>query len=261
MNLTNVPKIQAQNLTKKFGDKVVLENLNLSVQKGETQVIIGGSGSGKSVLLKCILGLLTPTDGCILIDGERTTHLKRKERYELMKKFGVLFQSGALFDSLSVWENVAFGLLQQNVKRKEAREIAINKLALVGLKPEVTDKNPNDLSGGMRKRVGLARAICLEPEIIFYDEPTTGLDPITTDVINDLILKLQEELNVTSLVITHDMRSAFKIADTISMLYHGRFIAKGTPEEIQNSEEPHVKQFINGSSDGPIKMTVSRNLG
>lgn len=248
--------LEVKGITKSFGDKHVLKGIDLYAPKGESLVIIGGSGSGKSVLLKCMLGLLEPDQGQVLIDGEDTTHLKEKQRYQLMKKFGMLFQNSALFDSQLVWENVGFGLIQNGVRRKDVKEIAIDKLAQVGLKPEVADQLPSELSGGMKKRVALARAICLEPEIIFYDEPTTGLDPITTDVINELILKLKEELNITSVTITHDMTSAYKIADKIAMLYQGEILTEGTVKEIKNSDNPYVYQFINGLAEGPIKMKV-----
>ena len=252
-------KIELRNVCKSFGDKQVLKGITADIKEGETFVIIGGSGSGKSVLLKCILGLLNPTEGTIRIDGEDTTEFNNKQRMQLMTKFGMLFQSGALFDSMTIWENVAFGLLQNGESPRRAKETAISKLGLVGLEPRVADLNPSELSGGMRKRAGLARAICMDPEIVFYDEPTTGLDPITSDVINDLILKLQKELGVTSIMITHNMKSAFKVASSMHFLYQGKFIAHGTPEEIQTSDNPYVVQFINGRADGPIKMAVTKD--
>lgn len=248
--------LEIRNLTKGFGGRQVLKGINLSVPKGDSTVIIGGSGSGKSVLLKCILGLLEPDDGQVLVDGQDTTHLDEKTRYKLMTRFGMLFQNGALFDSLSVWENVAFGLIREGTSESKAHKIAVEKLAMVGLAAHVADQAPSELSGGMKKRVALARAICQEPEIIFYDEPTTGLDPITSDVINELILKLKRELGVTSVTITHDMTSAYKIADHISMLFEGQMIAYGTVPEIQKSDNPYVQQFIHGRADGPIKMAV-----
>lgn len=248
-------KIELKGVSKAFGPKVVLRNASLKIERGHTQVILGGSGSGKSVLLKCVLGLIPADEGQILVDGTDVTKLKTTERTEMMKKFGMLFQSGALFDSMSIWENVAFVLLQQGMKAKQAKEIAINKLRMVGLKPEVAMLNPAELSGGMRKRAALARAICHEPEIIFYDEPTTGLDPITADVINDLIIKLQKELKCTSVVITHDMHSAFKVADQMAFLYQGKFIAEGTPKEFRNSDNAYVEQFVEGRADGPIQVT------
>lgn len=251
-----VTTLNFQNVHKAFGPKKVLNGVNLKVEKGSTHVVLGGSGSGKSVLLKCLLGLLPMDDGRIMVDGEDITLLKPADQMALMRKFGMLFQAGALFDSMTVWENVAFVLLNDGMKRKDAKERAIAKLAQVGLKPETADMNPADLSGGMRKRAALARAICHEPQIILYDEPTTGLDPITSDVINDLILKLQNDLRVTSVVITHDMHTAFKVADTLSFLYNGQFIAEGTPKDFKDSKNPYVKQFVDGSSQGPIKVTV-----
>jgi len=250
----STPKLELRNVQKSFGTKQVLENVNINIAKGESFVIIGGSGSGKSVLLKCLLGLLQPSGGKVLVDGVDTTRLNEHQRMQFMQKIGMLFQSGALFDSLSVWENVGFGLTQQGVKPNKVRQTAIDKLALVGLEPRVADQKPSELSGGMRKRVGLARAICLEPEIILYDEPTTGLDPITSDVINDLILHLKEQLGVTSVTITHNMKSAFKIADRIGMLYLGKMIATGSVKEIQTSDNPYVVQFVNGHAHGPIKV-------
>lgn len=248
--------LQMKDVTKSFGSKHVLRGVNLDVKRGESLVVIGGSGSGKSVFLKCILGLLEPDGGSITIDGQDTTHLPQNKRYELMKKFGMLFQNGALFDSMTIWENVAFGLLRDGIKAKPAKEKAIEKLAQVGLEPYVADQLPAELSGGMRKRVALARAICTEPEIVFYDEPTTGLDPIMTDVINELIIKLQKELGITSITITHDMKSAYKVGDNIAMLYNGQIIFEDDAKAIQSSDNPFVQQFINGSAEGPIKMAV-----
>jgi phospholipid/cholesterol/gamma-HCH transport system ATP-binding protein len=193
--------------------------------------------------------------GEIFVDGAPVSKLHGAERMELMAKFGMLFQGAALFDSMNIWENVAFVLLQQGMRRAQAKEIALEKLRMVGLKPEVAEQNPADLSGGMRKRAGLARAICHNPEIIFYDEPTTGLDPITADVINDLIIKLQAELKCTSVVITHDMASAFKVADRMAFLYDGQFVAEGTADEFKTTKDPMVKQFVEGRADGPIQVT------
>ncbi len=245
-------KLELKNVTKAFGSKQVLRGVSLAVQTGNTHVILGGSGSGKSVLLRTILGLTHADSGTILLDGKDVTHVREAQRMELMRKFGMLFQAGALFDSMSVWENVSFSLLQDGRSAKEAKDVAVSKLKMVGLKPDVALQNPAELSGGMRKRVALARAICHNPEIIFYDEPTTGLDPITADVINDLILKLQKELKCTSVVITHDMHSAFKVADRMSFLYQGKFIAEGTANEFKNSNNPYVNQFVEGRADGPI---------
>lgn len=248
--------IELRNVTKSFGKKEVLRGASLKIEKGITQVILGGSGSGKSVLLRCILGLVEIDGGNISVAGKDVGRASEAELLERMNMFGMLFQGGALFDSMSVWENVAFVLLQRKMDRDEARTIAIKKLAMVGLKADVADLNPAELSGGMRKRVALARAICHDPHIIFYDEPTTGLDPITADVINDLIIKLQKELKCTSVVITHDMHSAFKVADTMAFLYQGKFIAEGTPKEFRNSDNPYVRQFVEGNAEGPIKVTV-----
>ena len=224
MNLTDqaTPKIRIRGLHKAFGDKVVLDGLDLDIGVGESVVVIGGSGTGKSVLLKCILGLLHPEAGSIEVDGEEVVGLRGQERDRVLRKFGMLFQNAALFDSLPVWENVAFGLIEgARMARAEAQEIAFDKLAAVGLGPDVSQLSPAELSGGMRKRVGLARAIATEPEVIFFDEPTTGLDPIMGDVINDLIIKCVHELGATALSITHDMASARKIADRIAMLHDG----------------------------------------
>lgn len=248
--------IDIRNVSKSFGRKEVLRGASLTIEKGITQVILGGSGSGKSVLLRCILGLVDVDGGSISVAGTDVSHGTEAERLARMSMFGMLFQAGALFDSMSVWENVAFVLLQRKMDRGEAKEIAIKKLAMVGLKADVADLNPAELSGGMRKRVALARAICHDPQIIFYDEPTTGLDPITADVINDLIIKLQKELKCTSVVITHDMHSAFKVADTMAFLYQGKFIAEGSPKEFKNSANPYVRQFVEGNAEGPIKVTV-----
>lgn len=248
-------KIELRNVKKSFGSKHILRGASLKIERGMTQVILGGSGTGKSVLLKCMLGLEEIDDGEILVDDKDISHLKGRARMEMMAQFGMLFQGAALFDSMKVWENVAFVLLQEGMKRTEARDIAIEKLRMVGLKPEVAEQNPADLSGGMKKRAGLARAVCHNPEIIFYDEPTTGLDPITADVINDLIIKLQKELKCTSVMITHDMPSAFKCADRMAFLFDGRFAAEGTPREFRASRNPMVRQFIEGRADGPIEVT------
>ena len=252
-----VPKISVQGLRKSFGRKQVLDGLDLDCVSGESLVVIGGSGTGKSVLVKCILGLLNPEAGSIRIDGAETVGLPHAAREQLMQKFGMLFQGSALFDSLNVWENVAFGLVQgRGMERAAAREIALTKLAAVGLGPEVSLLRTAELSGGMQKRVALARAIAAEPEIVFFDEPTTGLDPIMADVINDLILKCVREVGTTAVSITHDMVSARKIADRIAMLYQGRIVWHGPTAEIDHSGNPYVDQFIHGRADGPIKMQV-----
>ena len=257
--MSQQPKIKISGLHKAFGEKKVLNSLDLEIGVGESLVVIGGSGTGKSVLLKSILGLLRPEKGSILIDGEESVNCSARKRQSLMKKFGMLFQGGALFDSLSVWENVAFALIQsRGVNRTEAKKIALDKLAQVGLTPQVGDLSPAELSGGMQKRVGLARAIAVQPEIIFFDEPTTGLDPIMGDVINDLIIKSVRELGATALSITHDMASARKIADRIAMIHEGRIIWAGPVAEIDRSGNPYVDQFIHGRAEGPIKMAVRR---
>jgi phospholipid/cholesterol/gamma-HCH transport system ATP-binding protein len=246
------PMIEITNLHKSFGTLPVLRGVNLTVEKGESMTVIGGSGSGKSVLIKHIIGLLFPDKGEVKVAGQVLNNLDDRQLNELRKKFGMLFQGAALFDSLTVWENVGFGLKQHTkLSDKEIRAIATEKLALVGLK-NVEDKMPVDLSGGMRKRVGLARAIAMDAEIILYDEPTTGLDPITADSINDLIVDLRKKLGVTSVAITHDMHSAYKISDRIAMLYKGEIQEIGTPDQIKGTANPIVKQFITGSAVGPI---------
>ncbi|MBT3535974.1 MAG: ATP-binding cassette domain-containing protein [Rhodospirillaceae bacterium] len=253
----NQLKIDIRDLRKAFGRKVVLDGLNLELRAGESLVVIGGSGTGKSVLLKNILGLLEPETGSIKIDGVDIVGLPWRRREEVLRKFGMLFQNAALFDSLLVWENVAFGLIQgQGMDRQAAREVAMENLADVGLTPSVANLSPAELSGGMRKRVGLARAIATKPEILFFDEPTTGLDPIMGDVINNLIVKCVRELGATALSITHDMASARKIADRIAMIYQGKIIWIGPAADIDHSDNDYVDQFINGRADGPIQMDV-----
>lgn len=251
------PKIELQGVVKSFGDKHVLRGIDLSIAPQESMVVIGGSGTGKSVLLKSILSILSPDKGSIKIDGQETVGIRGSKRDEHLAKFGMLFQGGALFDSLPVWQNVAFKLLQaQHMPRKQAKDKAIETLASVGLSADVGELSPSELSGGMQKRVGLARAIISNPEIVFFDEPTTGLDPIMADVINDLIVKCVKERGITALSITHDMASARKIADRIAMLHEGRIIWQGNRAEIDNSDNPYVDQFIHGRAEGPIKMQV-----
>jgi phospholipid/cholesterol/gamma-HCH transport system ATP-binding protein len=251
------PKVELRGVKKRFGPKIVLDGVNLSIGKGESLVVIGGSGTGKSVMIKSVLGILRPEAGQIFVDGEEVTHLSGRGRDEYLKKFAMLFQGAALFDSLSVWENVAFGLVQgRGMNRNDAREIAIDKLGKVGLGPDVAKLYPSELSGGMQKRVGLARAIASDPEIIFFDEPTTGLDPIMADVINDLIVSTVKDLGVTALSITHDMVSARKISDRIAMLYKGKIIWDGPTDRIDETGNEYVDQFINGRAEGPIKMEV-----
>ena len=251
------PKIALVGVEKSFGRKRVLDGIDLAVAAGESLVIIGGSGTGKSVLIKCILGLMRPEAGSIRIDGEETVRLRRAGRERLMGKFGMLFQGSALFDSLSIWENVAFGLVQgRGMQRDEARDIALKKLAAVGLAEEVAMLSPAELSGGMQKRVALARAIAAEPEIVFFDEPTTGLDPIMADVINRLIVSSVRELGATTVSITHDMTSARRIADRIAMLHKGRIVWQGPASEIDHTDNPFVDQFVHGRAEGPIQMEV-----
>jgi len=251
------PKIQLIGVKKRFGPKVVLDGVDLTIDKQSSVVIIGGSGTGKSVTIKSILGILRPDEGTILVDGEDVTHINGAARDKVMRQFGMLFQGSALFDSLPVWENVAFGLIQgRGVPRAKARDIAIQKLAKVGLTEDVAFLSPAELSGGMQKRVGLARAIAANPEIIFFDEPTTGLDPIMADIINDLIIYTVKDVGATALSITHDMVSARKISDRIAMLYGGKIIWQGPTKDIDHSGNPYVEQFIHGRAEGPIKMAV-----
>jgi phospholipid/cholesterol/gamma-HCH transport system ATP-binding protein len=244
--------IEIINICKSFNGHKVLDNLNLNIRTGETTVIIGRSGCGKSVLLKHIIGLMRPEHGQIIIDGKDVTRMDEKELSALRLKFGMLFQGAALFDSMSVYENVGFNLIEHtNASEEEIGKAVRESLVLVGLKG-IEDKKPAELSGGMRKRVGLARAICMRPHIMLYDEPTTGIDPIMGDSINDLIVELHNKLKVTGIAVTHDMTSAYKIADRIAMLYNGKIIANGTPDEIKNTKDPIVRQFITGASKGPI---------
>ena len=253
------PKISLRGVTKAFGPKQVLRGIDLDVGARESVVVIGGSGSGKSVLLKCILGLMRPDAGSIRIDGEETTGFTNSNRARVMRKFGMLFQGGALFDSLRVWENVAFGPIQSDgMEPAKAREVAIAKLGNVGLGPEIGELYPSELSGGMQKRVALARAIAREPEIIFFDEPTTGLDPIMADVINELIVKCVSDLGATAVSITHDMASARKIGHRIGMLFDGKLIWQGPVDEIDRTNNAYVDQFIHGRAEGPIQMQVRK---
>lgn len=249
--------IKVQGVEKAFGANRVLRGVDLEIADGETLTIMGGSGTGKSVLLKNIVGLIKPDKGRIFVDDKEISKLEGNELFDVQKKFGYLFQGGALFDSLTVGENIAFGLnnLRHDLYAK-ADAVISEKLQLVGLKPEIASLKPAELSGGMKKRVALARAIAYEPQYILYDEPTTGLDPIMSDVINELIIGLQKKLGVTSIVVTHDMNSAYKISTRMAMLYHGKIVAVGTPDQIRGTKDPLVKQFITGSSVGPIQMQV-----
>jgi len=236
--------IRIENLHKSFEDKRVLRGVNLEINDGEVMVILGSSGCGKSVLLKHIIGLFTPDDGKVIVDGAEISSLSKRALYDIRQKFGMLFQSAALFDSMTVYENVSLNLTEHSRMREaEKREVVKDKLELVGLEG-TEEMYPSELSGGMRKRVGLARAICMEPEIVLYDEPTTGLDPIIADNINDLIMRLQQRLNITSVVVTHDMRSAFMIADRMAMLSEGVIRFVGTSKEIEESEDPEVREFL-----------------
>ena len=256
-NKIKVPKIKVRGLTKAFGPKVVLDGLDIEVAAGESLVVIGGSGTGKSVLIKNIIGLMEADSGSIMVDGEEVTTMSANERKQTMHKFGMLFQGAALFDSLPVWENVAFGLIQvDKVSRHDARDMAVDTLARVGLPAEVAALMPSELSGGMQKRVSLARAIATQPDIIFFDEPTTGLDPIMGSVIDNLIVESVRGLGATALSITHDMASARRIADRVAMIYGGKIIWTGPVAEIDNCDNAFVDQFVHGRADGPITMQV-----
>lgn len=244
--------IKVSDLYRNFEDNSVLQGVNLNIYEGETLVIIGGSGSGKSVLLKHLIGLLKPEKGEVEVEGIKMSSVKQKDLFRIRRKFGMLFQGAALFDSLTVWENVGLGLIEhENMKKKEILPIVKEKLAMVGMSG-IEELKPAELSGGMKKRVGLARAIAMNPEIILYDEPTTGLDPIMSDVINKLIRKLQKTLNVTSIVVTHDMKSAYHVGDRMAMLYEGKIIFDGSIENIKTSENPFIRDFIEGKSEEEI---------
>ena len=250
--------IDARGVKKAYGPRPILRGVDLVVQDGETLVIIGGSGCGKSTFLKCAIGLVRPDEGSITVDGMDITKLvSDSDIANYRRKFGYLFQEAALFDSMSVWENITFGLryLRPEIPEEKYRAIATEKLALVGMK-DVEDFKPSELSGGMKKRCALARAIAAEPSYILYDEPTTGLDPIMSDVISDLIIDLQKKLKVTSIVVTHDMKSAYKIASRIAMLHEGLVRAVAHPEVIRVSNDPYIRQFVDGKSEGPIKMKL-----
>jgi len=255
--MSDTAKISLRDVHKSFGPKKVLQSVNLDVGPGESVAIIGGSGTGKSVTLKCVLGLLVPEQGSIKVNGTEMVGASRSTREDMLAHTGMLFQGAALFDSLSVWENVAFGLIEgRGMKRKQARDIAIARLADVGLGSEVANMSPASLSGGMQKRVGLARAIATEPEILFFDEPTTGIDPIMGDVINDLIVKCTRELGACAMTITHDMASARKIADRVAMLYQGKIIWDGPVSEIDKADNPYLQQFVSGDIEGPLDLDL-----
>jgi phospholipid/cholesterol/gamma-HCH transport system ATP-binding protein len=244
--------IEIKDVYKSFRDNHVLRGVDLTINKGETIVILGRSGCGKSVLLKLIMGLLKPDAGKIFISGDEITFWNDDQLNKLRQRFGMLFQASALFDSMTVDENVGLGLREHTkLSEEEIQQRVTEKLKMVGLS-EVEQQKPAELSGGMKKRVGLARAIAMDPEYVLYDEPTTGLDPIMADVINDLIIRLRNTLSITSIAVTHDIVSAYKIADRIAMLYEGKIIFVGTPEEVKNTNDPVVRQFIEGSAEGPI---------
>ncbi|MBM3255517.1 MAG: ABC transporter ATP-binding protein [Candidatus Omnitrophica bacterium] len=248
--------IEIKNVTKSFAGRKVLDGASLIIPDGMTYVIIGRSGCGKSVLLKHIEGILKPESGEVIVNGHNISKISENELNELRMKIGFVFQGGALFDSLTVGENVGFGLIEHDhIGNQELLERVEESLSMVGLSG-IVNVMPSELSGGMKKRVSLARALCINPQIILYDEPTTGVDPITADSINELIKSLHDKLSVISIVVTHDMKSAYKIADRIAMLYRGKIIAEGTPEQIQQSNHPVVHQFINGLAQGPITETV-----
>lgn len=246
--------IEFRNVHKSFGPQKVLDDVSLEIPKGQTTVIIGPSGTGKSVYIKLLVGLLKPDQGEIFVAGQEITRLPERELYEVRKKFGMLFQDGALFDSMTVEENIAFPLRRHTHKKdREIREIVNHKLAQVGL-PHAGHKFPGELSGGMRKRVGIARALALDPEVVLFDEPNSGLDPVMSDAIDKLILRLQHELGTTFVVISHDLDGTWQIADRIAMLYKSKLIACGTKDEIKNSDNPVLKQFFSRSSEGPIQV-------
>ncbi|MBX2831578.1 MAG: ATP-binding cassette domain-containing protein [Rhodospirillales bacterium] len=255
--MSNPAKISLRNVHKGFGPKKVLQGVDLEVAPGESVAIIGGSGTGKSVTLKCVLGLLSPDQGSITVDGVEMIGASPSDRDAMLAKTGMLFQGAALFDSLTVWENVAFGLIEgRGMKPRMARDLAIARLSDVGLGAEVANMSPSSLSGGMQKRVGLARAIATEPEILFFDEPTTGIDPIMGDVINDLIVKCTRELGASAMTITHDMASARKIADRVAMLYKGKIIWDGPVADIDQADNPYLQQFVAGDIEGPLDLDL-----
>ena len=259
MNPTTEPVVEVTNLFRKFGDRTVIDNLSFTIHRGETLVIMGGSGCGKSTLLRHIIGVMKPTAGSVKIFGQEITTMNDVEIAEIRRRFGMLFQSGALLASLTVGENVALPLLQHtDLSADEVEETVTGKLQMVGLNG-FNNLKPAEISGGMKKRVGLARALALDPELLFSDEPTSGLDPIMTAVVDQLTLKLTHGEHMTAVVVTHDMTSAFRIATRMIMLGHGSIVAQGTPDEIRNSANPEVQQFIHGEADGPIPLNLSQD--
>ncbi len=250
----NQLKIKIRGITKFFGDNLILDSLDMDVQEGKALVILGSSGTGKSVLIKSIIGIIKPDSGSIVIDGLEMNNISDNRRFEIMKNMGFLFQGGALFDSFTVEENITFFAKKlYNLSAKDAKNLASSKLNDVGLSPKILDLYPAELSGGMQKRVSLARAIATNPKIIFFDEPTTGLDPIMTNVINELIIKAQKDLNATTITITHDINSAYKIADIIAFMHDGKINWLGTKDEISATSNPYIRQFVAGSIHGPIQ--------
>ncbi len=247
-------KIKIDKLSKKLRDKIVLDRINLDIARGEILCIIGKSGSGKSVLLKHLIGIFQPDSGEIYVDGEKYTGADHKSRLKIESKFGILFQGAALFDSMNIFDNIAFGLRRRRFPEKDVNRIVTHMLNMLGLKG-VENKIPSELSGGMQKRAGLARSIALKPDIMLYDEPTTGVDPITGGAVDRLIAEMRDTYSITSVVVTHNMKSAYRIADRIAMLYNGKIIFTGTPHEIRKTENPYVKQLIEGKADGPIKIS------
>jgi phospholipid/cholesterol/gamma-HCH transport system ATP-binding protein len=255
MSHDQLPRISIRNVNKRFGSKIILEDVSLDIMPGSSTTVIGMSGVGKSVLIKCVLGLMKPDSGEIYVDGENWLELLEEEHLDRMKRVGMLFQGGALFDSLSVWENVSFALLERGESKTTARDQASEVLEWVGL-PNIEDLMPAELSGGMSKRVGLARTICHKPDIVFLDEPTTGLDPIMSDVINRLIVRLHKDSGTTIMAITHDMKSAAMISDNIAMLCHGRIHRQVTPDQLGSDQDPMLRQFVEGRAEGPINSNV-----
>lgn len=248
-------EIKVRNLHKAFGNHKVLDGIDLDVKKDSSLVILGGSGTGKSVLIKTMIGLLTPDEGSIIFDDKETVDISQKERLKLLENCGFLFQAGALFDSLNVAENITFFAQKlYSLSNKDCKDLASKKLKSVGLSDEILGLYPSELSGGMQKRVSLARAICTDPKIVFFDEPTTGLDPIMANVINELIVKIRDELGATTISITHDMNSARLIAKEIALIHNGKVQWSGTKDEIDHTDNPYVVQFINGLSDGPMSV-------